>query len=243
MFMELCFVSGPKNIAALFRHSRSFSAKANVVIAMDRLFGTPKHMISFYDYDNTGVDATPHPDANIVEPHHRIHHIVHVQVAKYLSGSSLKPMSARFLENVGKEITTSGISSEWLDVPDLFAFCKLKLLHASLDAMFGPYLLALNPNFVSDFWKFDKCTSGLLKGFPRFLVSGSWAAREKCLLSLKRYNDYASKLLEADGNKAYEGLDPFFGTEFIRQRIEAFSKIEAMNADAIASEHLAIMWA
>src|SRR5438045_2030938 len=155
MFTEISFISGPQNVAALFRHSRHFSSKANVVIAMDRLFGAPKHIIPFYDYDNTGVEVTPRPQANKVDQHHRIHHIVHVQVIKYLSGPGLKPMSVRFLENVSKEIYSSGIGSEWLDVPDLYEFCQAKLLHASLDTMFGQYLIALNPSFVADFWTFD----------------------------------------------------------------------------------------
>ena len=242
MMTELCFISGPKNVAAVFRYSRSFSAKASVVIAMDRLFGTPKSVVPFYDADNSGIEMQPHPQSNI-KPAHRVHHTVHVQVIKYLSGPGLKPMTNCLMENIGKQVSASGIGYEWLDMPDLFEFCQIKLLHAALDTMFGPYLVALNPNFVTDYWKFDKCTSYLLKGFPRCMVRGSWKAREKCLESLKRYNAYANKLHDGDGRQIYEGLDPFFGTEFIRQRKEAFSRMEPMNADAIASEDLAIMWA
>ena len=244
MFIELCFVSGPKNVAAIFKHSRNFSAKANVVLAMNNLFGAPKHVIPFYENDNTGINATPHPGANNVKPHHRIHHIVHVQVTRYLSGSGLKQLTTRFLENVGKQMSNSGIGTEWLDIADMFEFCRCKLLPASIDAMFGPYLLAVNPDFASDYWKFDKCTPYLLKGMPRFLASGSWAAREKCLLSMKRYNEYAGRLHRADGSKDYEGVDPFFGTEFTRRRNEVFSKMEPMmDEDAIAAEHLAMIWA
>jgi hypothetical protein len=195
LFTELCFVSGPKNITAIFRNSRRFPANANVIIAMDRLFGAPKHIIPSYEIDNTRVDATPNLHSNNVEPHHRIHHIVHAHVIKYLSGSGLKPLTTHFLEDVTKQISNSGIGSEWLDMPDLFEFCRVKLFHASIDAIFGPHLLTLNLDFVSDFWEFSKCTSYLLKGLPRFLALGSWAAREKCLLSLKRYSDYVSLAL------------------------------------------------
>jgi hypothetical protein len=150
MFTELYFISGPKNLAAIFKHSRSFSAKANV-IAMDKLFSSPKNVIPFCDNDNTGFDSAPHPDANEVEPHHRIHYVMHAQSVKYFSGIGLKPMSARFMENIGKELTNSGIGCAWLEMPDLFKFCQFKLLHASLDAMFGPYLTVLSPDFFSDF--------------------------------------------------------------------------------------------
>ena len=242
MMTELCFVSGPKNVTTIFKYSRSFSAKASVVIAMDRLFGTPRHIVPFYDADDSGIETQPHPQSN-VKPEDRVHHTVHVQVIKYLSGPGLKPMTNRLMDNIGRQVSTSGISYEWLDMPDLFEFCQVKLLYASLDAMFGPYLTALNPDFVKDYWAFDKCTSYLLKGFPRFVVPGSWKARERCLNALKKYNAYANKLHDGDGRKTYEGLDPFFGTEFIRQRKEAFSKMGPMNADAIASEDLAIMWA
>lgn len=242
MMMELCFISGPKNVIAIFKNSRTVSAKASVVIAIDRLFGTPKHLVPFYDADNSGVESTPHPRSN-VEPRHRIHHIVHAQVTKYLSGPDLKPMTNRLMDNIGNQLSSSGIGYDWLEMEDLFAFCQVKLLQASLDAMFGPYLTAINPDFVSDYWKFDKYTPSLLKGFPRFMVPWPWNAREKCLKSLKRYHEYVDRLHHLDGGKEYQGLDPFFGTEFIRKRKEAFSKMEIMNADAIASESLAIIWA
>ena len=51
------------------------------------------------------------------------------------------------------------------------------------------------------------------------------------------------KLHDGDGRKDYEGLDPFFGTEFIRQRKEAMSKMGTFDEDAIAAEDPAIMWA
>lgn len=242
MLTELCFVTGPNNITAIFKSSRSFAVKASVVIAMDRLFGTPKHIVSFYDADNSGFQTTPHPWSN-VEPNNRIHHIVHTQVVKHLCGSALKSMSNRLMDNVGKIVFACGIGYEWLDMPDLFEFCQVKLLHVSLDTMFGLYLTVLNSEFVSEYWKFDECILNLIKGLRRFLSSQSWKARDKCLESLKRYHEYVSRLYDADGCKDYQGLDPFFGTEFIRQRNEAFFKMTPMNADAMASEHLAIMWA
>ncbi|THZ04907.1 cytochrome P450 [Aureobasidium pullulans] len=187
MNVELSFISGPKNVFSLFRQSRKFSAKASVVIAIDRLFGTPKHLVpSFYDHDDTGYDGKPDSGSRDVAPHLRIHHTVHVQVIKYLSGSGLKPMTNKLMENIAKTMLSSGIGGVWLEMEDLFDFCKLNLKH--------------------------------------------WKA-------------YVEKLVDADGRTFYEGLDPHFGSQFIRQRHEGFNKMEPMNADSIASEDLAIMWA
>ncbi|THZ14090.1 cytochrome P450 [Aureobasidium pullulans] len=244
MNVELSFISGPKNVFSLFRQSRKFSAKASVVIAIDRLFGTPKHLVpSFYDHDDTGYDGKPDSGSRDVAPHLRIHHTVHVQVIKYLSGSGLKPMTNKLMENIAKTMLSSGIGGVWLEMEDLFDFCKSKLLHASINSMFGEYLTALHPDFVDDYWKFDDCTTTLVKGFPSFMVPRSWAARRKCLDSLKHWKAYVEKLVDADGRTFYEGLDPHFGSQFIRQRHEGFNKMEPMNADSIASEDLAIMWA
>ncbi|KAG9519407.1 cytochrome P450, partial [Aureobasidium melanogenum] len=244
MNVELSFISGPKNVFSLFRQSRKFSAKASVVIAIDRLFGTPKHLVaSFYDHDDTGYDAKPDVGARDVASHLRIHHTVHVQVIKYLSGSGLKPMTNRLMGNIAKTMLNSGIGGVWLEIDDLFDFCKVKLLHASINSMFGEYLTVLHPDFVEDYWKFDSCTTTLVKGFPSFMVPRSWAARRKCLESLKHWKLYVEKLVDADDRKLYDGLDPHFGSQFIRQRHEAFNKMEPMDADSIASEDLAIMWA
>ena len=169
-----------------------------------------------------------------VPTHHRIHRIVHVQVIKHLSGGGLEPLVNRLMKNISRQLATSGITNEWLDMPDLYEFCQVKLLPASLDAMFGPYRTAINHHFITDYWKFDKCTPYLLKVFPRFLIPGSWSARQKCLESLKAYSDYVGKLYDIDGKPKCKGVDTSFGMEFIMQRKRAFSKMEPMNPDSIA---------
>jgi len=152
-------------------------------------------------------------------------------------------MMQRLMGNIGKTMHESGIGGEWLEMDDLFEFCRFKLLHASINSMFGEYLTQLHPDFVADYWAFDACTTTLVKGFPRWMVPESWRARRKCLDSLKHWKAYVDKLAKADGGREYDGVDPFFGSQFIRQRHEAFGKMEPMNADSMAAEDLAIMWA
>jgi hypothetical protein len=228
----------------MFKQSRKFSAKASVAIGIYRIFGTPKQLLpSLYENDDTGSDVLPIPGARDVAPHLRIHHIVHVHSVKYMSGNRVKPITERLMETITKSMLNSGIGGVWLEMDDLFEFYKVKLLHASLNCMFGEYLTALHPSFVDDYWKFDECTPTLVKGLPSFMVPRSWAARRKCLQSLKHWKAYVEKLADADDRTSYHGHDPHFGSELIRQRHEAFNKMEPMNADSIASEDLAIMWA
>ena len=50
-----CPSSSDKNVTAIFMYSCSFSAKTSVIIAVDRLFGTPKHVVLFVMLTNRAM--------------------------------------------------------------------------------------------------------------------------------------------------------------------------------------------
>lgn len=242
--VEMSFISGTENLLALFRQSRILTPGATANFAVEHLFGTPKHLIaSLYGFDNTGLDYKPTPGSRNVEPHLRVHHIVYVQAHKYLIGSASKPLSQRLMTAIAGVMHDGGIGDDWLDLNDFFDFCRTKLLRASLDAMFGRQLVGLHPNFVEDFWAFDHCTLTLAKGLPRWMTPCSNRARRRCLESLKSWKVHIDGLAGADGEAKYDEFDPFFESEIIRQRHKAFDRMRPMNADAIASEDLAMVWA
>jgi len=70
-------------------------------------------------------------------------------------------------------------------MPDLHSFVQVELFEASVEAMCGPIIFRLNPDFTKEFWEFDRCRPNLFKGYPRWMVPGSYRALYKALKSVK----------------------------------------------------------
>lgn len=239
--MEVYLLSGSDNLNSIWKNSKWLTSKAGVLIAVGNMFKTPKDALKFYESDNSGINLQPHPDSNVM-PEHRIYYHTHKATVDFLSGSHLKSLASSFQVNLRKRIHNSDIGYDWVDRPDLFLFLQSEIFYAALESLCGPHMLSLNPTFVEDFWNFDKGMIHLLKGYPRWLIPGSWSLREKCLDAVKKWHAFANEYGDETMAKADNAQDPIYGTKLMRARQDYFSKMSSMTADAIASADLGIIW-
>ena len=241
--MNMRLVSGTDNITTIFKETRNLAPKQAALVALEYVFGLPKRAIGFYNDDDSGTAFNAHPQSN-VEPHNRIFYFQHKTTLANLSGSALNDLTRRFLENLRHRIFQSSIGSEWVDMPDLYSFLQVELFEASVEAMCGPIIFRLNPDFTKEFWEFDRCMPSLFKGYPRWMVPRSYRALDKALKSVKQWHTFAhehydpSQILAND-----ENWDEYFGSKLIKERLEYSKKMEPLNADALASEDMGLMWA
>ena len=237
------FVSGSDNISTIFKQTRDLAPKEAVLVALEYVFGLPKPAVAFYEADDSGTAFNAHPNSR-VEPHNRIFYLQHKTALMHLSGPALNGLTRRFLDNLRQRISGSSIGSEWVEMPDLYPFLQMELFRASVEAMCGPIIFQLNPNFSEDFWAFDKCVPNLFKRLPRWMIPGSYKALEKALKTVKQWHAIAdeqydpSQIVPND-----EGWDQYFGSKLIKDRIAYSKKMGPMDADAIASEDLGLLWA
>ncbi|KAI0402150.1 cytochrome P450 [Xylaria palmicola] len=111
-----------------------------------------------------------------------------------------------------------------------------------INALCGPYLLALNPHFLQDFWSFDRNLQTYLQGIPWLLAPKAHAARKRVLDAVKAWQQHAREHY-TDSAVGADGDDPFWGSHFFRERHEMFLEMDGFDYAAIASQDFGAIWA
>lgn len=238
----MTFVSGSDNLLSIWKQSQKLTTKGYRVLFANNMFGFPKSASSFYLADNSGLGSFPHPDSN-VPPDHRIDYLTHSSVARFLTGTGLRPLSQRFMRNLAEQLSNNHIGHDWESLSDLYSIFRTDVLRAALKAAFGSYILSLTPEFCQDFWRYDEGLPLLAKGVPRWLTPAPYKARDKCLENIKKWHYFAKGVSPNAKAVNVDDWDPYFGAGVMRYRQELYSKMEAMDADGIASEDLGLIWA
>lgn len=238
----MTLLSGSDNLLSIWKQSQKLTTKGYRALLANNMFGFPESASSFYMADNSGLGRYPHPDSNIL-PEHRIDYLTHSSVARFLTGTGLMPLSQRFMENLAEQLSTNHIGHDWDSLSDLYSIFQTDVFRAALKAAFGTYILFLTPEFCQDFWAFDNGLALLAKGFPRWLTPAPYKARDKCLENIKKWHHFTKGISHNAKAVNVDDWDPYFGAGVMRYRQELYSKMEAMDADGVASEDLGLIWA
>jgi hypothetical protein len=107
---------------------------------------------------------------------------------------------------------------ELRQMPDFANFFRGFIKSATLSAILGSTMLRMNPNFVENMFTFDKMFATFSPGFPRFMMSESYAICDTLADCFKRWYRYAREhfnesMVDADGDG-----DPIWGSSMMRQR-------------------------
>ena len=232
-------ISGSENIVSVWK-SKDLDSKPAVCLVMDRFFCMPKKALKSYYTDISGIRYRPHPNSQM-SPEDRIYYHTHRATHGFMSGKSLAGFADRFQSILLQHLGSGVVGGHWITRPDLFEFIQVVISTAAIEAMCGPLLSALSPNFIEDFWAFDRSLLYHLKGYPEWLSPGIWKTRRRCLQALKLWHQQARERFH-ESYIELDGHDPFFGSPLIRERQKYFSKMSAMNADAMASEDFGLIW-
>lgn len=153
------------NVKALFKGSSACTSIPFVKFALGHAFGLPAQALKLFDKDDSGGNSVPHSDST-VEARNRIDYRVHDSLTRFLEGKGLSPFWNRFADNIAHRLYSmhGRIGSDWAYQPDLMKVVGDEATVAILDALCGPYLLALNPDFLESFWNFDRNLQTYLQG-------------------------------------------------------------------------------
>lgn len=239
--MDLYLITGNAHIVSLFSQSQIMTNKIYRALAVSNMFGMPAKAQDFLAADDSGLNSKPHPTSN-VKPEHRIDYLTHAAILRFLSGPGLKPLVSRFKEMIMGQFASQDIFSEWVEMPDLYSFLKVQIFNASVEAMCGSHILLLNPTFCEDFWKFDAGLSNLAKGYPWWLIPSAYQARNRCLAHVKKWHLFLRENSSREESEDYDSFDPKLGAGLMRYRQKMWSKMEAIDAGAMASEDLGMLW-
>lgn len=152
-------------------------------------------------------------------------------------------MVERFSRSLSDRLEAVDVGADWRELPDLLEFIQMEVSTAVLEATTGPQLVAQNPTFVSDLFKYDSAVPILSKGVPRCMAPEAYRTRDKMLYMIKNWHAYArqhfdNNLIGADGD-----FDPFWGSEHMRYRQKTLLNVDGFDEDALASSDLGLIWA
>ena len=199
-------------------------------------------LLSAFKADDSGHHSKRNP-GSMTEPHNRIDFLTHETFMKSLNGPSLSRMSERFSRSLSDRLEAVDVDADWREIPDLLGFVQMEVSTAVLEATFSPQLVAQNPTFVSDLFKYDSAVPTLSKGVPRCMAPEAYRIRDKMLQMIKNWHAYARKHFESNLIGADGDFDPFWGSEHMRYRQKTLIKVDGFDEDALASLDLGLIWA
>ena len=192
------------------------------------MFDTPKEDMMFFKADDSGITVDPHPQSS-TRPENRVYHLMHKATLDCLAGSHLTIAARKFQAALATQIEASPIADEWIEMEDLFSFVQPLISYATVEAMCGANFLRMFPEFVGDFWNFNRRMPKLLQGWPRWMMPKAWKARDRCVQTMKEWRTLCDK-------------ETFDGNAMILQRWSYFSKMQGLSKHGVACSDLGILW-
>ena len=118
-----------------------------------------------YDRDDSGGERAPNPESS-VESRNRIDWRVHQSLTAFLEGKGLSSLCKRFSDNITERLHDLRVrtGSNWEYCDDLMKFTGDDATISIISALCGPHMLRLNPNFIEDYWEFDRNLQIYLQG-------------------------------------------------------------------------------
>ena len=235
------FLQGTEVIEALFKASPLMSGLPLQRLFLTNVFGMSSKGLDAYAADNSGVCMQPHPNSNLL-PRNRIDYRTHVSLIKFLSGKRLSTFTARWQSHCLSGLQNLYIGDDWVRLPDLLSFCEEYFGNSAIEALCGPLLQEINPQFSRDLSAFSDTVPLLCKGLPRWIMPRAYARRGKLLQNIRQWHDRARSNFDESMVAADGDFDPFWGSELIRSRQELLASIDNIGPDEMAASDLGLVW-
>lgn len=118
----------------------------------------------------------------------------------------------------------------------------MTLMTSSLnEAMAGPILECVNPNFTRDLLEFMSCVQNLMKGFPSWCTPKASFLRDRLRRDVKQWHAIA-RLRFRESDVEEDGYDPWWGSASMRERQKFLGAVDHWDFDAIASADFGLFW-
>ncbi|CAG8951630.1 hypothetical protein HYFRA_00005430 [Hymenoscyphus fraxineus] len=234
---------GRENVKALFKKSWTCTSIPFSKFALRYAFGLPAKALVLYDKDDSGFGHVPHSGSK-VEARNRIDYRIYESLVSFLEGKGRHPFWARFTDNITQQLhkLLEHVGIEWTYHDDLMRVVGNETAVSIINALCGPYLMKLSPNFLQDFWDFDRNLQTYLQGIPWFLAPRAYAVRRRVLRAVQDWQQNARDHFN-ESDIGADGDDPFWGSSFFRKRQKMFLEMDGFDYTAIASEDFGAIWA
>ena len=238
---HLYFLRRPENVAQLRKYKTSITSPGIQTFVLRQVFGMHDKAINAYSQDNSGIRADPHGDSNVA-PHNRVDHLTHVNFHESFNGGRLVNLYTRWSRAFERRYQALGIEDQWMHHPDIMDFWMPPLTAALNEAIAGPVLEHVNPNFTEHFLKFLPYVHPLMKGLPRWCLPEAYSLRDSLNRDVKQWHAIARAKFQASEINEDGDADPWWGSTCVRQRQGILGALDNWDYDSIASSDFGLLW-
>lgn len=125
----------------------------------------------------------------------------------------------------------------WIDFPDLCSFTQDTVGAAEIEAIFGPNLFRMHPDFVRTFFKFDQAAPWLLK---KMFYGRAERLRHTILYQFRTWFKYTRKHYTEENIYEDGDGDPFWSSAWTRCQHEELRPL--FDDDAMSCIDLGLAW-
>ena len=181
---DIYVVSGAEYLNAIWKNTKGLTSTNGINIALRNMFDTPRRDMLFFEADKSGITHDPHPQSS-TRPEDRVFYLMHKATVDCLAGSHVTIATERFQAALERRIKNVLIGYNWLEVDDLYSFLRPLVSNSTIEAMCGANFLKMFPDFVDNFWSFNRRMPKLLQGWPRWMMPKTWQARDRCISTME----------------------------------------------------------
>lgn len=235
-------IQSPENISQMWRYKTTITSPTYVFFLLRYVFGMNANAAEIYNQDDSGINQTSNPRSKVAA-HNRLDYFTHWSFGKYLSGNDhMIKLFNRFEKTFTNRLEALGIDEGWSQKTDIFEFWTAPLTASLIEASSGPLLECVNPNFTRDFNEFLPYIHPLIKGLPRWWIPRAYELRESLTRDVLQWQSIARARFHESDIDSDGDADPWWGSQFIRERQKFFSKVDDWDYDAIARSDLGLIW-
>ena len=239
---RICLVQGPENIAALWKYRSDITTSAHQTFVLKTVLGMDPKAVSMYEQDDTGTGMDPNPGARPIAPQNRIDHITHTGFHKLLISQGLPKLFERWVASFDHRRRRLDIRNQWTSQGDMLEFWTLPLTAALNEALAGPLLEIINPNFNKQFVEFLWTAPIMMRGLPECLLPSLFSLRDKLVASVEQWQAVARAKFTVTDTEANGKADPWWGSDFFQERQKLLLEVDNWDEKAVAVSDFGFLW-
>ena len=238
--MPLYVLTGRENVRAIRKYHGHITDPGVHEFCLIRVFGVDKKAVKMYSQDDSGLHAKPAPHSSIA-PHNRVDYHTHMTFLKIFHGDGLNTLFRRWHISFSRRMADMQIGTQWVEGSNFETFWMPSMVASLNEAMVGPILEAVNPNFTNDFLEFYPYAHSLMNGVAKVFMPRAIALRDSLKRDFMTWHAVArSSFRESDVGE--DGTDRWWGLSAFRDRQRLFSQVDDWDHATLASLDFGLLW-
>ncbi|KAI0469087.1 putative cytochrome P450 [Xylaria cf. heliscus] len=210
-------VAGQRNVQAMFSSRELHYEELFVRHAFPKFWKMTAVEVQRFVDDESGPGASPLPDAPLPSDGRRYWAArQHVHYDFLGRPQNYKDVIDVFVDHFSAALQAHP-HGEWRTL-SVIHLCRSAVTESAINALFGPNVLTLNPDFLDAFWEFDAVFMKLILGLPAWIDPRPFRAHDRYLSMIGKYLDLALERFDWDAPPM--AWEPCFGARICRELVK-----------------------